>query len=45
MASLCTVIPGYMAPTGSLSTTAALALSVFIAVPYFGIRRPGWAIT
>ncbi len=41
MASLCTVIPGYMAPTGSLSTTAALALSVFIAVPYFGIRETG----
>jgi F-type H+-transporting ATPase subunit a len=40
-ASLCTVIPGYMAPTGSLSTTAALALSVFVAVPFFGIRETG----
>ncbi|HEU6438913.1 MAG TPA: F0F1 ATP synthase subunit A, partial [Terriglobales bacterium] len=31
-ASLCTVIPGYETPTGSLSTTAALALCVFVAV-------------
>ncbi len=42
-ASLCTVIPGYLPPTGSLSTTAALALCVFAAVPYFGIRRQGLA--
>jgi len=42
-ASLCTVIPGYLPPTGSLSTTAALALCVFIAVPYFGIREQGLA--
>ncbi len=40
-ASLCTVIPGYVSPTGSLSTTTALALSVFIAVPFFGIRDTG----
>src|ERR1039458_4906581 len=33
MASLCTVIPGYDPPTASLSTTTALALSVFVAVP------------
>ena len=26
MSALCTIIPGYQAPTGSLSTTAALAL-------------------
>ncbi len=42
-ASLCTVIPGFSPPTGSLSTTAALALCVFVAVPAFGIRRQGWA--
>ena len=41
--SLCTLIPGYHPPTGSLSTTAALALCVFFAVPLFGIRRQGWA--
>ena len=40
-ASLCTVIPGYEPPTGSLSTTAALALSVFAAVPFFGIEEQG----
>lgn len=40
-ASLCTVFPGYKSPTGSLSTTAALALCVFVAVPLFGIRRQG----
>ncbi len=41
-ASLCTVIPGFKPPTGSLSTTAALALCVFVAVPAFGIREQGW---
>ena len=41
LASLCTVIPGYKPPTGSLSTTAALALCVFVAVPLFGIRKQG----
>lgn len=40
-ASLCTVIPGYEPPTGSLSTTAALALCVFVAVPFYGIRDQG----
>jgi len=40
-ASLCTVIPGYEPPTGSLSTTAALALCVFVAVPFFGIEDQG----
>jgi F-type H+-transporting ATPase subunit a len=40
-ASLCTVIPGYEPPTGSLSTTVALALCVFVAVPFFGIKGQG----
>jgi F-type H+-transporting ATPase subunit a len=40
-ASLFTVIPGYKPPTGSLSTTVALALCVFVAVPLFGIREQG----
>jgi F-type H+-transporting ATPase subunit a len=40
-ASLCTLIPGFAPPTGSLSTTAALALCVFVAVPLFGIREQG----
>jgi len=41
VASLCTVIPGFEAPTGSLSTTVALALCVFVAVPMFGIEAKG----
>jgi len=41
LASLCTVIPGYEPPTGSLSTTAALAICVLIAVPFFGISERG----
>ncbi|MEP7366586.1 MAG: F0F1 ATP synthase subunit A [Acidobacteriota bacterium] len=40
-ASLCTVIPGYEPPTASLSTTAALAMCVFVAVPLFGIQEQG----
>ena len=40
-AALCTVIPGYEPPTGSLSTTVALALCVLVAVPFFGIRDQG----
>lgn len=43
MASLCTVLPGYEPPTGSLSTTAALALCVMVAVPLFGIEDQGLA--
>ncbi|MDZ4729585.1 MAG: F0F1 ATP synthase subunit A [Xanthomonadales bacterium] len=43
MASLFTVIPGYQPPTGSLSTTVALALCVFVAVPLFGIEGQGLA--
>jgi F-type H+-transporting ATPase subunit a len=41
-ASLATIVPGYQPPTGSLSTTVALALCVFIAVPLFGIRERGF---
>ena len=40
-ASLATIIPGYEPPTGSLSTTAALALCVFVAVPFFGVLERG----
>jgi len=40
-ASLCTVIPGFEPPTGSLSTTVALALCVFLAVPIFGVLDQG----
>jgi F-type H+-transporting ATPase subunit a len=41
MANLLNVVPGYMAPTGSLSTTTALALCVFVAVPLYGIADEG----
>ena len=39
--ALCTIIPGYEPPTASLSTTLALALCVFVAVPYFGVAEQG----
>lgn len=39
--NLLTLFPGYQPPTGSLSTTAALALCVFVAVPIYGIRYQG----
>ena len=40
-AALATIIPGYEPPTGSLSTTTALALCVLVAVPAFGIADQG----
>ncbi len=39
--NLCEIFPGYEPPTGSLSTTAGLAICVFIAVPAFGIMESG----
>lgn len=42
VANLLTILPGYVAPTASLSTTAALAIAVFLAVPVFGVARQGW---
>lgn len=41
VANLCAIIPGYEPPTGSLSTTTALALCVLVAAPLFGIREQG----
>lgn len=41
LSNLLTVIPGFRAPTSSLSTTVALALSVLVAVPLFGIATNG----
>ncbi|MEO0534328.1 MAG: F0F1 ATP synthase subunit A [Cyanobacteria bacterium P01_A01_bin.123] len=40
--NLLSILPGYQPPTGSLSTTAALAICVFVAVPLYGIRQRGW---
>jgi F-type H+-transporting ATPase subunit a len=39
--ALSTIVPGFDAPTSSLSTTVALALCVFVAVPLFGIAGQG----
>jgi F-type H+-transporting ATPase subunit a len=41
VANLLAVVPGYTPPTASLSTTAALAGIVFIAVPFYGIAEQG----
>ncbi|WP_186754984.1 F0F1 ATP synthase subunit A [Echinicola salinicaeni] len=42
ISNLFTLIPGYEPPTGSLSTTAALALTVFVAVPVYGVAELGF---
>ncbi len=39
--NLLSIFPGYRSPTGSLSTTSALAMCVFVAVPIYGIRAQG----
>lgn len=39
--NLLAIVPGYLPPTGSLSTTTALAITVFVAVPVFGIEQEG----
>jgi F-type H+-transporting ATPase subunit a len=39
--NLLLVVPGFRPPTGSLSTTTALALCVFVAVPLYGIAERG----
>jgi F-type H+-transporting ATPase subunit a len=41
LSNLMAIVPGYVAPTSSLTTTAALAVSVFIAVPIYGISKQG----
>lgn len=41
MCNLLTLIPWYIPPTSSLSTTAALAACVLIAVPLYGIQSSG----
>ena len=40
-ATLGTIVPGFEPPTGSLSTTTAMALAVFVAVPFYGIGEQG----
>jgi len=41
VSNLLSIVPGYIAPTASLSTTAGLAICVFVAVPIYGIMRRG----
>lgn len=41
MSNVLSIFPGFQQPVGSLTTTAALALAVFLAVPAFGIARVG----
>jgi F-type H+-transporting ATPase subunit a len=41
ISNLCIIFPGYTPPTASLSTTTALALCVFMAVPFFGVSKSG----
>ncbi len=41
VANLLTIVPFYQSPAGSLSTTAGLALLVFFAVPFYGIKFSG----
>jgi F-type H+-transporting ATPase subunit a len=40
-ANIFTIIPGFEPPTGSLSTTTALAICVLIAVPLYGVAERG----
>lgn len=41
VSNLLAPVPGYEPPTGSLSTSAALAICVFVAVPAYNIAREG----
>jgi F-type H+-transporting ATPase subunit a len=41
VSNVLSIIPGMIAPTASLSTTAGLAICVFIAVPVYGIMSRG----
>jgi F-type H+-transporting ATPase subunit a len=40
-ANVLSIIPGYISPTGSLNTTIALSLCVFVSVPIYGISDRG----
>ncbi len=41
VSNILAIVPGFRPPSGSLSTTAALAICVFIAVPLYGIIERG----
>ncbi|MBN1276669.1 MAG: F0F1 ATP synthase subunit A, partial [Deltaproteobacteria bacterium] len=42
LSNILSVIPGFISPTASLSTTAALAICVFVSVPVYGIISRGF---
>ncbi|MFO7965832.1 MAG: F0F1 ATP synthase subunit A [Desulfobacterales bacterium] len=42
ISNLLTVIPGFVPTTASLSTTGALAVCVFLAVPIYGVKSRGF---
>lgn len=41
VSNLLAIVPAYNPPTGSITTTGALAICVFFAVPIFGIMQQG----
>lgn len=41
VSNLLDIVPGYRTPTASLSTTVALAICVFFAVPIYGVAHEG----
>ena len=41
VSNLLSIVPGFEPPTGSLSTTTALSICVFLAVPAYGISEIG----
>ncbi len=41
LSNILAIVPGFQSPSGSLSTTTALAICVFIAVPLYGIIDRG----
>lgn len=43
LSNILSIVPYYESPTGSITTTAALAIIVFFAVPVFGIAEKGVA--
>ncbi|HLR13989.1 MAG TPA: F0F1 ATP synthase subunit A [Burkholderiaceae bacterium] len=41
IANILAIVPGFLSPVGSLSTTVALTMAVLLAVPIFSIRHQG----
>lgn len=41
VSNILSIVPGYIAPTGSLNTSIALAFCVFLSVPVYGIADQG----